>query len=151
MCTDCNEPCYNCEEEVPVVQPVPLCWTIPPCDEGCEDTLNTDCITVANTTGIFVKGQSLTVALTNLSTYLSSLARVFNLTESPQLAIFGFSWECPSARIVVIRNGTTHLDATYTDRDALLAALQLLDATWFRNENYFYVAGTSTWTVTITC
>jgi len=154
MC-DCPELCPDCGEcpstETPVYQPLPLCWAVPPCNEGCADTLNTDCITVATTTGIFVKGQTLTTALTNLSTYLSNLAIIYNQTNNPRLVTYGFTVACPSFTALVKRNNVTVLNQAYTDLTAFFTALQAIESGWTRQDTYLYIADTVTWEVTIAC
>lgn len=155
MSCNCPEPCLDCNEcpsnETPVYQPLPLCWAVPPCNEGCADTLNTDCITIAKTTGIFVKGQSLTTALTNLSNYLSALAIIYNQTNNPRLVTYGISIDCPNFSVIVKRNNITQLAQTYSSIETFLTALQAIESGWTRQDTYLYIADTATWEITLSC
>lgn len=151
--------CYDCEEPQPVYQPLAICWEIEPCNEGCVETLSSDCIVVGKTVGPFVKGQSLTQALEVLSEYLKALGIEYNGSNPTQLIIYSFEVPNLPADVVVKRNTAEVINTNYTSANQLLTDLLALDLTWVMTVHtrldgtsfyVFSVGGQANWEITIT-
>lgn len=154
MCNECNDclepcvdPCQPCQE--PVRVPLPLCYLIEPCNTGCVETFSTDCVILGESIGPLFKGETLTNGIRALVEGYAALARVYNLTNSPQIITYSFDTPDRTFNIVVRRNNIEVLNQSYSSLSTLLNDLQAIEPGWSNTGTIFYVGGTSTWQVTV--
>lgn len=155
LSTNCADPCANtsalevpCTSETPVTNPPYLCFEISPCNEGCVDTVGTDCVALSQNTGLFFKGQSLTSIIQSLEGMIQVLAANYNIDAVTPLVRYRFKPEQYPVTVVATRNTIQLLSATYANETDLLAALQAYETSWMLNNSVLEVAGTHDWTLT---
>jgi len=150
MC-NCTTPCEpncsnNCPE--PTIVPMPQCFLINPCNDGCVETFSTDCVIVKENIGLFYKGQTLTSVLQQINT-LAPLIAEYNTSNSPQLVMYSFTVDKYPVTVTVTQNGVPVINSQYTSSSLLLAALSSLDSSWQLVNQVFSVKGTSTWQISL--
>lgn len=146
-CNDCNTTTtHPCVTPATVSYP---CFTVTPCNDGCEDIYSAECVDVPVTT--FFGNTTLATAITILSDTLTVMAKAHN-TANPLNQVFVYRYKKPTfpANFSVTQNGILEVNATFTSESLLLSALQSLDPTWEITTDEIRVKGTDTWEVIIT-
>ena len=148
----CTNPCEHSCITPTALSPEPLCFLIDPCNEGCTELIDANCVIIS---GLKIFGEDVTLAefMTEYATTFDMLAIDYNTRiEEKTDGIIRCRITLPVAPFVISVTKDTVLEfaVTVTDYNVLLAALLLLDLTWELTGNVISVKGTSQWTITIT-
>ncbi len=135
--------CENDCPQIPVVTPDP-CYQIDPCNDGCADTIQSECVITTN--GGFYQN-NLLLSLVQIQQALQPLIRAYNLTAPIQLVQASFLVGTFPRVVSVDQNSIQVTSQNFIDQTALLAYLQTLDPTWLIQSGYFTVKGTNEWLI----